>query len=176
MAAAPCRSAAPSFGDVNQYGLSIDAELASDDGHALTMRFQNHDEFPQCDRCPCLPSVGGASAIRRKTREFSIGALASLRSALTAPGAELSATIFRSLRQAISATPPSRQSRNLTNGIRAVIALPIIGDERLAFDADFGEELLACGVIPATKNPGDGSPSNRVIGSQIGRASCRERV
>ena len=47
----------------------------------------------------------------------------------------------------------------------AVIALPIIGDERLAFEADFGEELLACGVITATKNPGDGSPSNRVIGS-----------
>ena len=47
----------------------------------------------------------------------------------------------------------------------AVIALPIIGDERLAFEADFGEELLACGVITATKNPGDNSPSNRVIGS-----------
>ena len=47
----------------------------------------------------------------------------------------------------------------------AVIALPIIGDERLAFDADFVEEPLACGVITATKNPGDGSPSNRVIGS-----------
>ena len=47
----------------------------------------------------------------------------------------------------------------------AVIALPIIGDERLIFDADFVEELLACGVITATKNPGDGSPSNRVIGS-----------
>src|SRR5580658_83249 len=46
----------------------------------------------------------------------------------------------------------------------AVIALPIIGDERLAFDADFVEEPLACGVITATKNPGDGSPSNRVIG------------
>ncbi len=46
----------------------------------------------------------------------------------------------------------------------AVIAVPIIGDERFAFDADFVEELLACGVITATKNPGDGSPSNRVIG------------
>ena len=41
----------------------------------------------------------------------------------------------------------------------AVIALPIIGDERLAFEADFVEELLACGVITATKNPGDGSPA-----------------
>jgi hypothetical protein len=47
----------------------------------------------------------------------------------------------------------------------AVIALPIIGDEGLALDADFVEESLACGVITATKNPGDGSPSNRVIGS-----------
>jgi hypothetical protein len=46
----------------------------------------------------------------------------------------------------------------------ATIALPIIGDERFAFDADFVEEFLACGVITATKNPGDGSPSNRVIG------------
>src|SRR5277367_2773874 len=47
----------------------------------------------------------------------------------------------------------------------AMIAVPIIGDERFAFEADFVEELLACGVITATKNPGDGSPSNRVIGS-----------
>ena len=47
----------------------------------------------------------------------------------------------------------------------AMIAVPIIGDERFAFDADFVEEFLARGVITATKNPGDGSPSNRVIGS-----------
>src|SRR3984885_7941263 len=47
----------------------------------------------------------------------------------------------------------------------AVITLPIIGDERLAFDANFVEEMFACGVITATKNPGDRSPSNRVIGS-----------
>jgi hypothetical protein len=40
----------------------------------------------------------------------------------------------------------------------------LAGDEDLAFDADFVEEFLACGVITATKNPGDGSPSNRVIG------------
>jgi hypothetical protein len=46
----------------------------------------------------------------------------------------------------------------------AVVAVPVVGDEDLAFDADFVEELLACGVITATKNPGDGSPSNRVIG------------
>ena len=47
----------------------------------------------------------------------------------------------------------------------AVITLPIIGDERLAFDANFVDEMFACGVITATKNPGGGSPSNRVIGS-----------
>jgi hypothetical protein len=47
----------------------------------------------------------------------------------------------------------------------AVITLPIIGDEGLAFDANFVEQMFACGVITATKNPGDGSPSNRVIGS-----------
>src|SRR5271169_6756453 len=38
----------------------------------------------------------------------------------------------------------------------AVLALPIVGDERPAFDADFGEE--ACGCITVAKNPGDGSP------------------
>jgi len=52
----------------------------------------------------------------------------------------------------------------LVFGDETVIALPIVGDEGLAFDADFVEEFLACGVITATKNPGDGSPSNRVIG------------
>jgi hypothetical protein len=46
----------------------------------------------------------------------------------------------------------------------AVIAFPFVGDESLAFDADFVEESLARGVITATKNPGNGSPSNRVIG------------
>ena len=56
-------------------------------------------------------------------------------------------------------------SEDLVLGDEAVIALPIIGDEGLPFDADFVDELLACGVITATNNPGDGSPSNRVIGS-----------
>jgi hypothetical protein len=46
----------------------------------------------------------------------------------------------------------------------AVITLPIIGGERLAL-RQFVEEMFACGVITAIKNPGDGSPSNRVIGS-----------
>ena len=53
----------------------------------------------------------------------------------------------------------------LVLGDETVIALPIICDECFAFDADFVEKLLASGVITATKNPGDGSPSNRVIGS-----------
>ncbi len=53
----------------------------------------------------------------------------------------------------------------LVLGDEAVGALPIVGHERLAFDADLVEELLACGVITATNNPGDGSPTNRVIGS-----------
>ena len=44
----------------------------------------------------------------------------------------------------------------------AVIALPIIGDERLAFEADFVEELLACGVITAT---GAQAMVRRAIGS-----------
>ena len=47
---------------------------------------------------------------------------------------------------------------------RAVIAVPIVGDERLALYADFIEEFLAGGVITATKNPGNGSPRDRVIG------------
>src|SRR5271167_1054939 len=51
----------------------------------------------------------------------------------------------------------------LALGDETVIAFPVIGDEGLAFDADFVEEFLACGVITATKNPGNGSPSNRVI-------------
>jgi hypothetical protein len=87
--------------------------LASDGGHALTMQFQNHDEFPQCDHR--LP-VGGASTIRRNdprpgmprggwTSENSSALLGSLCS----PGAELPATIFGfSSAGHISATPPSR--------------------------------------------------------------------
>src|SRR6202042_3640835 len=51
------------------------------------------------------------------------------------------------------------------SGNEAVMTLPIIGDEGLAFDANFVGEMFACGVITATKNPGDGSPSNRVISS-----------
>ena len=53
----------------------------------------------------------------------------------------------------------------LVFGDETVIPLPVVRDEGLTFDADFVEEPLACGVITATKNPGDGSPTNRVIGS-----------
>ena len=53
----------------------------------------------------------------------------------------------------------------LALGNETVVTVPIICDKRFAFEADFVDELLAGGVITATKNPGDGSPSNRVIGS-----------
>ena len=43
-------------------------------------------------------------------------------------------------------------------------ALPIVGDEGLAFEANFIEELLTGLVITATQHPGEGSPSDRVIG------------
>ena len=44
----------------------------------------------------------------------------------------------------------------------AVIAFPIIGDERLAFEAAFVEELLACGVITAPRTQ---AMVRRAIGS-----------
>lgn len=46
----------------------------------------------------------------------------------------------------------------------AVVAVPVVRDEGLAFDADLVEELLAGFVITATHNPGDGSLSHRVVG------------
>ena len=46
-----------------------------------------------------------------------------------------------------------------------VVALPIVGDEGLAFETDFVEEFFASRVITAAKNPGDGFPSNWVISS-----------
>jgi len=52
----------------------------------------------------------------------------------------------------------------LVFGNEAMITVPIVGDECLAFDADFVEEPLASGVITAANNPVDGSPLNRVIG------------
>jgi hypothetical protein len=52
----------------------------------------------------------------------------------------------------------------LVFGDEPMKALPIVGDEGLAFEADFIEELLTGFVITATQHPGDGSPSDRVIG------------
>ena len=49
-------------------------------------------------------------------------------------------------------------------GDEAMETLPIVGDEGLAFEANFVDELLAGLVITATQHPGDGSPRNRVIG------------
>ncbi len=46
----------------------------------------------------------------------------------------------------------------------AVIAFPVVGKEGFAFETDFGEELAAGFIITATKHPGDGSASDRVIG------------
>src|ERR1700748_3536280 len=44
-----------------------------------------------------------------------------------------------------------------------VKAVPVVGEEGLAREADFIEELLTGGVITATKHPGDGAASDRVI-------------
>ena len=41
--------------------------------------------------------------------------------------------------------------------------VPVVGEEGLAREADFIEELLTGGVITATKHPGDGAVSDRVI-------------
>jgi hypothetical protein len=40
-----------------------------------------------------------------------------------------------------------------------VKAVPVVGEESLAFEADFIEELLTGGVITATKHPSDGAAS-----------------
>ena len=47
----------------------------------------------------------------------------------------------------------------------AVKPFPIVGQEDFALDADFIEELLTGGIITATKHPGDGAPTHRVIRS-----------
>lgn len=52
----------------------------------------------------------------------------------------------------------------LVLGDQAVVAVPVIGNECPSLDADFVEQFLACRVITASQNPGDGSASNRVIG------------
>ena len=45
----------------------------------------------------------------------------------------------------------------------AVKPFPIVGQEGFALDPDFIEELLTGGIITATKHPGDGAPTHRVI-------------
>jgi hypothetical protein len=50
-------------------------------------------------------------------------------------------------------------------GDQAMEAFPVVGQEDFAFDADFIEELLTGGIITATKHPGDGAPTHRVIRS-----------
>jgi hypothetical protein len=47
----------------------------------------------------------------------------------------------------------------------AVKPFPIVGQEDFVLDTDFIEELLTGGIITATKHPGDGAPTHRVIRS-----------
>ena len=51
----------------------------------------------------------------------------------------------------------------LVFGDETVKAFPVVGEEGLALEADFIEELLTGGIITATKHPGDGAASDRVI-------------
>ena len=51
----------------------------------------------------------------------------------------------------------------LVFGDETVKAFPVVGKKGLALEADFIEELLTGGVITATKHPGDGAASDRVI-------------
>jgi hypothetical protein len=51
----------------------------------------------------------------------------------------------------------------LVFGDETVEPFPVVGEESLAREADFIEELLTGGVITATKHPGDGAASDRVI-------------
>jgi hypothetical protein len=46
--------------DVNAHSLAINSELAGDGGHreALTMQFQDHDEFPEFDHRALPPARG----------------------------------------------------------------------------------------------------------------------
>ena len=52
---------------------------------------------------------------------------------------------------------------DLVFGDETVKAVPVVGKEGLALEADFIEELLTDGIITATKHPGDGAASDRVI-------------
>jgi hypothetical protein len=51
----------------------------------------------------------------------------------------------------------------LVFGDKPMEPFPVVGEEGLAFDADFIEELLTGSVITATKHPGEGAASDRVI-------------
>src|SRR6201987_203495 len=51
----------------------------------------------------------------------------------------------------------------LVFGDKPMEPFPVVGEEGFAFDADLIEELLTGGVITATKHPGDGAASDRVI-------------
>ena len=51
----------------------------------------------------------------------------------------------------------------LVFGNEPMEAFPIIGDEGFAFEANFIDELLTGFVITATKHPGDGSASDRIV-------------
>src|SRR3954466_7340477 len=44
-------------------------------------------------------------------------------------------------------------------------ALPVVGDEDVAFDADLVEQSPASRVITPTQLPGQGSPCHRIVGS-----------
>ena len=60
---------------------------------------------------------------------------------------------------------------------QAVVALPVIGDERLALHADLVEEPAAGRIITPTQNPGHGSPLIQVIGTphpELGRLFFRK--
>lgn len=51
----------------------------------------------------------------------------------------------------------------LVFGDKTMEAFPIVGEEGFTFEADFIDEPLAGLVITATKHPGDGAASDRVI-------------
>src|ERR1700739_4601941 len=53
--------------------------------------------------------------------------------------------------------------KSWSSGDKPMEPFPVVGEEGFAFDADFIEELLTGGVITATKHPGDGAASDRVI-------------
>jgi hypothetical protein len=55
--------------------------------------------------------------------------------------------------------------QELLLGNEALKPLPIIGEEDVTWDADFGEMLLTGGIITPTQQPGQSSPLTRIKGS-----------